>query len=290
MLNAGQSGFAYAPISKIVITLVVLTTVFGSIIGSQSRLTLRIPQVKDNLHLWRLLTHNFVFTTPGELLFGVVLLYYFRQLERQLGSSRFAAFTLITCSIYTALLVTLQILLPSTIPASGPYSLIFASMVFFYFETPKVYHFQVLGAFALSDKSFAYILTLQLVFSSPSRSLISCAVAIISGICYRLPGIRENAEMPEPLVTFCSNYILPFIASSSRSSSSRRSRHYSSAATNSRRRANVGLLTQNGITAISESNLNTLVAMGFSRDQCISALQRSNDDVQRATDMLLSGA
>ncbi len=67
-----------------------LTTQFGSILSSQRRLVLSLDDVLSRGQAWRLVTHNFVLSTPGELLFGVVLLYYFRQFERHLGSARYA--------------------------------------------------------------------------------------------------------------------------------------------------------------------------------------------------------
>lgn len=300
MISAGQPGFLHAPVSKAIITTVVLATVFGSIIGSQTRLTLRISEITTHFQIWRLFTHNFVFTTPGELLFGVVLLYFFRQFERQLGSSRFAAFAFITTCIYTILLVSLQLFLSTSIltadvasaltPASGPYALIFASVVFFFFETPKIYHFQILGALELSDKFFPYLLTVQLICSSPPRSLISCAAALISGLLYRFPGVRENADTPEPIVSFCSRFLLPWIRTSSRPETTRgRITILSDSQNSGPRGRSTSISTEsNDAVPISESNVDTLIQMGFSQEQSISALVRSQDDVQRATDMLLS--
>jgi hypothetical protein len=49
----------------------------------------RALQLFRRQELWRLLTSSLCFTTPGEALFGLVLLYQFRVFERQLGSSKF---------------------------------------------------------------------------------------------------------------------------------------------------------------------------------------------------------
>lgn len=290
MLNAGQPGFVHAPITKCIISLVVLCTLFGSIISSQTRLTLRMNEVIEKLQIWRLITHNFMFTTPGELLFGIVLLYFFRQFERQLGSSRFAAYALITCTIYTCLLVAWELLVPTILPASGPYFLVFSSVIYFFFETPKIYHFQVVGAFELSDKSFAYLLAIQLIFSSPPRSLVSCAAGVIAGIIYRIPPVREYADIPDGVVRFCSQNILPFLGTTPRPGSSRsRARPMAAAApANGRGRENEVNEEENEESGISEGNVETLLAMGFARDQAMAALQASHDDVERATEILLS--
>lgn len=282
MLNAGHPGFVHAPVTKAVIALVVLSTVFGSIIGSQTRLTLRLPEIINNLQLWRLFTHNFVFTTPGELLFGVVLLYFFRQFERQMGSSRYAAFALVTASIHTFALCIAQLLSPSLLPASGPYALVFSCLVHFFFETPKIYHFQLLGALEFSDKSFAYLLAVQLTCSDPPRSLLSFAAALAAGLAYRLPGVREHADFPDSVVAACSSYVLPLLATNQRTSTRSR-RQYERMRTG-------GAVVREREHAVSEDNVETLVAMGFSREQSVAALQRNHDDVHRATEQLLAAS
>lgn len=275
MLSAGPPGFVHAPVTKAVIGLVVLATVFGSILDSHTRLTLRVSDVIHNFQVWRLITHNFVFTTPGELLFGTVLLYYFRLFERQMGSSRYAAYAIITTTLSTMFLCLCQLFFQSLIPASGPYALIFASLIHFYFETPKIYHFQILGSVRLSDKSFAYLLALQLLCSSPPRSLLSGLTAVVSGILYRLPFVKDR-DLPESLTAVCSTYVLPLLGTSPRASRtrSRRQRHSLHPATQS----------------FSEPNVDTLVSMGFSREQSIAALVRTRDDVHRATEQLLLGS
>lgn len=302
MLNAGQAGFVHAPVTKTIVAVVVLTTVFGSVIESQARLTLHFNAIVEGFQFWRLFTHHFVFTTPGELLFGIVLLYFFRQFERQLGASRFAALALTTSSVYTAVLFVLQMIDARLIAVSGPYSLIFASLVHFFFETPKIYHFQLLGILDLSDKTFIYLLAVQLVFSMPPRSFISCLAALISGALFRIPVVRNHVDIPEPIVQFFSVYILPWLGTAPRNPMFRRTR---SAARQARVAAAVnGLLdasarTQDGqvgdetaqdtvvVEDIIDEHVEMLVSMGFSRDNSITALRRTHNDVQAATEILL---
>lgn len=304
MLNAGQAGFVNAPVTKTIVATVVLITVFGSVIESQARFTLHIDAVLRAFQFWRLFTHHLVFTTPGELLFGVVLLYFFRQFERQLGSSRYAALALTTSSIYTVLLFTLQMIDVRLTAASGPYSLIFASLIHFFFETPKIYHFQLLGILDLSDKTFIYLLAIQLVFSMPPRSFISCVSALIAGILFRIPVMRNNADIPEPIVQFFSAHVLPWLGTAPRHPVFRRSR---SAARQARVTAAVnGLLDASARTQdaqagdeivpdtvvvedVIDEHVEMLVSMGFSRENSIAALRRTRNDVQAATEILLRG-
>lgn len=291
MLNAGHPGFAHAPVIKAIVGIVILSTVFGAIIGSQTRLTLRMHDVTEYKQVWRLVTHNFVFTTPGEFLFGIVLLYFFRQFERQMGSSRFAAFAVITASVYTAILAAFQVMFPRIMPASGPYSLVFGSIVYFFFETPKIYHFQLLGGLELSDKAFAYLIALQLVFSSPPRSAVSCSAALAAGLSYRIPPIRDHADIPDFIVAPFARYVLPLMGTTQRSTilrSSRGRRHLDIGNPRAHRNGLAIGTGEAGPPPISEGNIDTLIAMGFSREQSISALVRCNDDVQRATEQLLN--
>lgn len=292
MLHAGHPGFVHAPVTKAIVALVVVSTVFGSILSSQTRLTLNLPDVTHNLQLWRLLTHNFVFTTPGELIFGIVLLYYFRQFERQMGSARFASFFLITATLSTVFLSLFQLTFPVAVPAPGPYALIFASLIHFFFETPKIYHFQLLGTLHFSDKFFAYLLAAQLIASRPPRSLLSTLAALLAGIIYRLPILRERS-LPDFLIASCSTYILPLLGTNPRPSRSRSRRHHHHHRNhpphphphpNPQHQRVPNSFTQ----PISEANVETLIAMGFSREQTIAALHQNQDDVQRATDQLLA--
>lgn len=294
MLNAWRPGFIHAPVTKTIITTVVLCTVFSSIIGSRPRLILLLNPVKDG-EIWRLLTHNLIFTTPGELLFGVVLLYFFRQLERQLGSSRFAAFAITVTSFYTLLLLWLQVSNHFLLSASGPYALILASLIYYFYEAPKIYHFQLLGTFPLSDKSFIYIASFQFILCYPPLSLISFLAAITAGLIFRIPFIRHNVDMPDILVSLSTTYILPLLGTSPPSSSQSRL-----GATRLRPLANGTIelsrlssedQTLNSMHAhglVSDSNIDTLVSMGFARDHAVSALQQNGDDVHRAAETLIA--
>lgn len=219
MLNAGHAGFVHAPVTKVIISTVVLTTVFGSIIESRTRLTLNLTSVIKSHQFWRLLTHHFVCSTPGELLFGTVLIYFFRQYERQLGSSKFSSIIFLSSTIYTILLLLYLNYLPQLIaPASGPYSCIFMILLYFMFETPKIYHLQVLGLFNLSDKTFPYLILIQLLLSSPPSSFVSSFFAIIAALICRFPFISTFCDWPQPIISMSSNYILPYIGTTPRPS------------------------------------------------------------------------
>lgn len=49
-----------------------------------------MQSVYEKLSVWRLITSFFAFSSTPELIFGAVLLYYFRVFERQIGSNKYA--------------------------------------------------------------------------------------------------------------------------------------------------------------------------------------------------------
>lgn len=292
MLNSGQPGFVNAPVTKFVLFIVVTTTLFGPILSSQRRLVLSADEVFTRGQVWRLVTHNFVFSTPGELLFGVILLYYFRQFERQLGSSRYAARAVVTGILHTAALCAAQALVPDARLASGPYALIFANLAHFFFETPPVYVFELFGAIALSDKFFPYLTALQLAVSAPGRSSFPVLSAIAAGLAIRAPAVADLVVCPKPVVDLASSTVLPLLgtAPTPRAYPRRRSARPENGQ-NASAAAGEEAPPPNALgDGVSREHVATLQAMGFSREHAVAALQRCGDDVQLATERLLSEA
>ena len=126
--------------------------------------------------------HAVAFRHPGELLFGALLTYYFRLFERQMGTGKYGAYTLITFLLGMAVQGALATFVnrPS---ASGLYPLIFANMVAFFLEVPSLQRSTVLGI-NLSDKVFIYIAALQLLLSSGQRSVAAGLAGTIAGLLY----------------------------------------------------------------------------------------------------------
>jgi len=133
----------------------------------------------------RIALGNFVFATPGELLFGSVLIYYFRLLERQMGISKFSGFVLISFVISTLLQVGALVAFPNTIKsfASGPYGFIFSSMTLVFLRVPRLHNFSIFGV-PITDKFFAYMLAAQMAFSNAPSSFMAACVGIITGCVY----------------------------------------------------------------------------------------------------------
>ncbi|GJM92813.1 hypothetical protein PR202_ga09315 [Eleusine coracana subsp. coracana] len=209
-MNGVLPGFHNAPASRAVVVSAALFSITFGFSGRFLNLGLscqasspsrRFPfnqttrSVYEKLQIWRLITSLFAFSSTPELIFGAALLYYFRVFERQIGSNKYAVFIVFSTVISVFLQIPVLGYLedPSLNPlTSGPYGLIFASYVPFFFDIPISMKFRIFGL-SLSDKSFVYLAGLQLLFSSGRRSVIPGLSGILAGLLYRLNtfGIRR---------------------------------------------------------------------------------------------------
>ncbi|KAH9317867.1 hypothetical protein KI387_019636, partial [Taxus chinensis] len=191
-----------APVTKgLVMTCAIVSVILG-MKGGASACGLSYQAIVRKLHLWRLATSAFVFSSTPELVFGLYLLYYFRVFERQIGSNKYSVFVLfsIIFTICFELIVLVVFKDPtSSILAPGPYGLIFSSFIPFYFDIPVSTWFRIFGI-RFSDKSFVYLAGLQLLLSSWKRTFIPGLCGIAAGLSYRLNvfGVRR-IKFPEQL-------------------------------------------------------------------------------------------
>lgn len=284
-MNGGLPGFHNAPASKAVVVAAGLFSVAFGFRGHSLNLGLAYQSVYEKLSVWRLITSLFAFSSTPELIFGAALLYYFRVFERQIGSNKYAVFIIFS----TMVSVLLQILAlgymkdPSLNPlTSGPYGLIFASYVPFFFDIPISMKFRIFGL-SFSDKSFVYLAGLQLLFSSGRRSIVPGLSGILAGLLYRLNtfGVRR-LKFPEFATSLFPQLSLPFssnpyqglpITENDGSIPSHQARQIEDART----------ATQDP----TESSIAALVSMGFDRSAAIQALALTNYDVNLASNILL---
>ncbi|XVE60964.1 hypothetical protein DITRI_Ditri06bG0003000 [Diplodiscus trichospermus] len=206
-MHGGPSGFNNAPVTKIFVISCALFTVLFGIKGRFFKLGLSYQDIFSKLSLWKLIASVFAFSSTTELMFGLYLLYYFRVFERQIGSNKYSVFILFSVMVsFFFEIMALAILKDPTVNllASGPYGLIFASFVPFYFDIPVSTWFRIYGV-RFSDKSFIYLAGLQLLLSSWKRSLLPGICGILAGSLYRLNLFRIRwAKFPEFITSFCS--------------------------------------------------------------------------------------
>uniref|UniRef100_A0A7S0DXC6 UBA domain-containing protein n=1 Tax=Hanusia phi TaxID=3032 RepID=A0A7S0DXC6_9CRYP len=167
--------------------------------------------------VWRVITYQFFFSTASELIIGMVLMYTFRQFERHWGSKKFGAFIVVAKTL-SAIMGTGALFLQRSWRqnfvmqvASGPYGLIFASLVQYYFEIPVSQPMQIFGL-NFSNKTFVYIFAMQLSCSLSRPSQLAAASGILTGIMYRwnVLGLRKYM-LPSWIYHLSSALFLPFL-------------------------------------------------------------------------------
>ena len=125
-------GYENAPVTQLIS---VFTILLGWFHGSSKILSLDLFKLGEG-QMWRLLSSQIIFESTAEAVVGLMLLYTFRQFERQMGTRKFGFFVFLSLLISLFNLVTFQILLQSLdihfVPASGPYFLIYAMLAIFY--------------------------------------------------------------------------------------------------------------------------------------------------------------
>eukprot|EP01018_Ginkgo_biloba_P036217 Gb_32783 [translate_table: standard] len=292
-MNNGPSGFHNAPVTKgLVITCTIVSIIIG-MQGGSSACSLSYQAIVRKLHLWRLVTSAFVFSSTPELMFGLYLLYYFRVFERQIGSNKYSVFVLFSI-IFTIFFELISLIVfkdpTSSGLAPGPYGLIFSSFIPFYFDIPVSTRFRIFGL-RFSDKSFVYLAGLQLLLSSWEKSFIPGLCGVFAGLSYRLNvfGVRR-IKFPELLVSSISHLSLPAVSAAPSATASRGN-------VTGETRAPLGRQFEEDFAAAapllasagdpSEEDILTLVSMGFERNNAIQALIQGGNDINAATNILL---
>jgi membrane associated rhomboid family serine protease len=126
-----------------------------------------------------------------------------------LGSRKFGSFVVLSLVLSSLLQLGLVVVALSIgydiIPSIGPYFLIFSLIPFYYVYIPKTSTQQYsLFGLAVSEKSWTYLLALQLVLGENISSIIASLAGLIAGYLYiqdhtkklqkfRLPRSIENS-------------------------------------------------------------------------------------------------
>ncbi|KAF9179761.1 hypothetical protein BGZ51_006665 [Haplosporangium sp. Z 767] len=160
---------------------------------------------------------HFAFSTSSEVLFGGLIIYYLRVIERLFGPAKYVSFIFVSAVLCTflniAALVTGTAFGLNVLPA-GPYGVIFAALYQFYTLIPIVYEFKVFGI-AFTDKVFMYILGAQLLMSHMPGSIASAMCGLFAGAIYRSDfGGTRRWRFPKPMVQFADRFLVPVFSSS----------------------------------------------------------------------------
>ncbi|WIA29290.1 hypothetical protein OEZ86_011795 [Tetradesmus obliquus] len=316
-MNVGPGGFGHAPVTKGL----VLASLGSSVLTNAARAShRRLPKPLV------VLSSSLAFRSPGELLFGCFLLYYFRVLERQSGSRKYGSYAAIVTGLSCALQLGVSGLLQWKVPlAPAPLQLVLASFVPFLLDIPPTSFFSVLG-YKMSDKSFVYLAGLQLLLTSGKQSWLALAASTVAGALYkanfcnlkklRLPGLLVNAiaKFFGPLLSDPGSSG-PSISLTSTAPAAAAGRANSAAGggggfgegfydapagrgpggaaggvrqRHAGGRAAAGAAGGGGaLPAASPEALAELLSMGFSRERAVAALQQAGNDLQTAIALLV---
>ncbi|RCH94857.1 hypothetical protein CU097_008831 [Rhizopus azygosporus] len=157
MQSVGPSGFYNVPATKCLILFIGTISVLASIFGLKQHFHLQLtPHITVHHQFSRLFLSHVAFSSSGDFLFGSIILYSMRIIERQYGTSKYTAFLFITTIISTILEVVMLIVGGriglKSIP-SGPYAIIFAILYQYYRVIPVTYRFRIFGI-VMTDKLF----------------------------------------------------------------------------------------------------------------------------------------
>ncbi|CEG80595.1 hypothetical protein RMATCC62417_14906 [Rhizopus microsporus] len=218
MQSVGPSGFYNVPATKCLILFIGTISVLASIFGLKQHFHLQLtPHITVHHQFSRLFLSHVAFSSSGDFLFGSIILYSMRIIERQYGTSKYTAFLFITTIISTILEVVMLIVGGriglKSIP-SGPYAIIFAILYQYYRVIPVTYRFRIFGI-VMTDKLFLYVLAAQLACSRLLQTLVPSICGLLSSAIYRTDVANiKQWRFPKSVQFLASRFILPFFTSS----------------------------------------------------------------------------
>lgn len=186
-----------------------LTTLLVSVLDVGAALQLDLSAVIVERQLLRLVPISQLYVpTSRELLLCIVLLHWFRGLERIYGSARFLALVLFSVAVFPLVVGAFAVALGGVplVARPGPFAAIYACLVVFWCDVPPTFRIgsKRLAPLGVSDKWFVYALALQLAVAVPSLdSLVSALAGLCCGILHRSPHLRMNravAPLPRALL------------------------------------------------------------------------------------------
>ncbi|KAK5636343.1 hypothetical protein RRF57_012055 [Xylaria bambusicola] len=153
---------------------------------------------------WRALIYQLCYTNSSEVLFAAMTLYNLRSIERLWGSRKYATFIFITFLLTSILspallalfLQPLSLGLVNYLPA-GPTPIIFAALAQYHAMIPHLYKYRIATSMSqspnepfqgitFSDKSYRYLLALQLALFQWPGSIFGALVGWIVGYAWRM--------------------------------------------------------------------------------------------------------
>ncbi|CAO3687266.1 unnamed protein product [Umbelopsis ramanniana] len=217
MQSVGPAGFYNAPISKVIALSVGATSLLASVLNIKPYFHLQLsPHLTTHHQFWRLLVSHVAFANSSDLLFGGIMIYHMRVIERHFGTAKYAAFIAIAWLVSTLLEVGALVMLAKlglrSIPA-GPFAILFAMLYQYHRIIPVTYKFKIFGV-TLSDKMYIYVIATHMMLSQSIATIAPAACGLFAGALYRsdIIGIKRW-RFPKVVNNFATRFLLPFVAS-----------------------------------------------------------------------------
>lgn len=208
-MGGGPQGFYKAPVSKALLSIITLAGVVSYALNRNRR-------GRPQFSVMRPFTAPFTFGSPAELVVGLILLYTFRQFERYMGSNRFSLLALFSSVMGASMEVAASAVFPSLGQlASGPYAFIFSLFILYHRSIPKLHprYISVCGV-TFSDKTFTYILGLQLMCNGGWNSAVPAFAGLASGLAFTSEALPfRNWTIPSVIANPCRTICMPLLAS-----------------------------------------------------------------------------
>jgi membrane associated rhomboid family serine protease len=295
-VSSQSAMFVGTPTSKLICLATVLLYVF---LHSQKALSLTSfdsSRIRTDGQVYRYLTSQWCFSSPGELVMGsLLLLYWMRPLEREMGTRKYALFALVIIPLVAAAgewialrFITIILDTPSAVSwqYSGPYPLLGAHFAWFHLYVPRLYpRFTQLVGFTFSEKSIIYLWCLQVATAGRWGTVAAMAMGVVAWIIY-FYFLMNRLSVPNMVVktisSALSGWVGPWpVVTGAAATRGVAPRHAAAAAAAGALRPVVALTPD-------PAAIDQLTAMGFARGQVVEALRATNNHVERAADRLLS--
>lgn len=295
------SWYQGAPLTKLVsVGTVVFYVLFNAksaqdSIAMDSFRMLRTSSSTGSSQWHRYWSSKLTFGTTGELVMGGMLVTLLaRQLEREMGSRKFGVFwgLLNGCAIAMEVVyVGASTLMTSPYRYQGPYAALGGMMYLFHRYSPRLHprFFGILG-FTFSEKSFYYLWFVQVIGYGGWNTVIATTLGGITAYAYVALNLHETIDLPDaiakPLTALGAHLSEPpprILAPTNHRRGGGRNNAPPAAA------AAAPPAAPRPPAPPDAAAIEQLTSMGFERQQVINALQATNNNVERAADILLSG-
>ncbi|KAG1669335.1 hypothetical protein FOA52_014897 [Chlamydomonas sp. UWO 241] len=173
----------------------------------------------------------------------------------------------------------------------------FACLVQFVFTIPAYSQFTV-GGVRFSDKTFAYLSGLQLLFAGGPSTLLAGGAGLVAGALYRCTGLRR-LRLPRVVCSFFARTLGVLLqdrpagpAQPPHGTPAAAAAAAAAAGSSGARRAGPGQQAARAAAAAvpppPEELITQLTEMGFGRAQAVQALQATDNDVDMSVSLLVN--